>query len=163
VASYLARFAPELRVWALDISPGMAEQVRENAERAGLAGRIVTETADMRSLPYPDDSFDLVVSQYALHHLPDYETALAEMARVAGPEGAIFVRDLIRPRRRATVELLVGVFGTLLGYDAAAREQYRDSLLAGFSWDDVASCAGRLGLRASRRSLSHFVMMRRLS
>ena len=51
-----------------------------------------TTVADMRNLPFPDDSFDGAIVVHAIEHVPDPERALAEVARVTRPGGAaVFV------------------------------------------------------------------------
>lgn len=68
-----------------DLSPGMVKVALRNAERLGLDvdGRV----ADAERIPYPDDSFDLVVGHAVLHHIPDVRAAFAEVLRVLKPGG----------------------------------------------------------------------------
>jgi SAM-dependent methyltransferase len=68
-----------------DLSPGMVEVARRNARSLGfeLSGRV----ADAESLPYDDDTFDLVVGHAVLHHIPDVELAFREVLRVLRPGG----------------------------------------------------------------------------
>lgn len=54
---------------------------------------------DANSLPFPDASFDLILSNSVLHHIGDPARLLAEIRRVARPEAAILLRDLRRPSR----------------------------------------------------------------
>jgi ubiquinone/menaquinone biosynthesis C-methylase UbiE len=70
-----------------DISPGMVRTLRANAERLGLQVR--TARADAGSLPFADQSFDLVLGHAVLHHLPDLERAFSEFHRVLKPGGRI--------------------------------------------------------------------------
>ncbi len=72
---------------ATDISPGMVATLRANAERLGLAVRAAR--ADAESLPFPDESFDLVLGHAVLHHLPDLDRAFSEFDRVLAPGGRI--------------------------------------------------------------------------
>ena len=62
--------------------------LRRNADRLGLAG-VRGYTADAESLPFADDSFDLVLGHAVLHHLPDLDRAFAEFHRVLRPGGRI--------------------------------------------------------------------------
>jgi SAM-dependent methyltransferase len=70
-----------------DISPGMVRTLATNADRLGLTVRAAR--ADAESLPFGDDSFDLVLGHAVLHHLPDLERAFEEFARVLRPGGRI--------------------------------------------------------------------------
>ena len=68
-----------------DLSPGMVRVARRNA--AGLGFEVEGRVADAESIPYDDDSFDLVVGHAVLHHIPDVEQALREVLRVLRPGG----------------------------------------------------------------------------
>jgi ubiquinone/menaquinone biosynthesis C-methylase UbiE len=70
-----------------DISPGMIRTLSANADRLGLPVRAAR--ADAESLPFPDETFDLVLGHAVLHHLPDVEAAFAEFYRVLRPGGRI--------------------------------------------------------------------------
>jgi ubiquinone/menaquinone biosynthesis C-methylase UbiE len=70
-----------------DISPGMMRTLSANADQLGLSVR--TARADAESLPFPDESFDLVLGHAVLHHLPDLDRAFAEFYRVLRPGGRI--------------------------------------------------------------------------
>jgi SAM-dependent methyltransferase len=70
-----------------DISAGMVDVLRENAERLGLD--VSALHADSESLPFADGSFDLVLGHAVLHHLPNLERAFAEFLRVLSPGGRI--------------------------------------------------------------------------
>jgi SAM-dependent methyltransferase len=70
-----------------DISPGMVNTLRTNAERLGLTVRAAR--ADAEALPFADQSFDLVLGHAVLHHLPNLRRAFAEFHRVLRPGGRI--------------------------------------------------------------------------
>ena len=70
-----------------DISPGMVRTLAENASRLGLNVR--TARADAESLPFGDESFDLVLGHAVLHHIPDLQQAFGEFHRVLRPGGRI--------------------------------------------------------------------------
>lgn len=65
---------------------------RGNAAQRGDE-RTRFEFGDVMSLPFEDDSFDVVHAHQVLQHLPDPIGALAEMARVCRPGGYVAVRD----------------------------------------------------------------------
>ncbi len=70
-----------------DISPGMVATLARNAQRLGL--QVKTARADAESLPFADESFDLVLGHAVLHHLPNLRRAFAEFHRVLRPGGRI--------------------------------------------------------------------------
>ena len=62
-----------------------------------MSDRVAVETADMRKLPFPDQSFDVVVSHWAVHNLKDAsdrDAALAEIARVLKRGGHVILTDI---------------------------------------------------------------------
>jgi SAM-dependent methyltransferase len=72
---------------ATDISPGMLEVLSESAAELGL--EIETAACEASELPFPDDSFDLVIGHAVLHHLPDLDAAFREFRRVLRPGGVV--------------------------------------------------------------------------
>ena len=72
---------------ATDISLGMLRELEESAGRLGV--RIETAQCEADTLPFADDSFDLVFGHAVLHHLPDLGAAFAEFRRVLRPGGRI--------------------------------------------------------------------------
>lgn len=80
-----------------DQSGNRIETTRENARIEGVEDRIAIQTADLRSLPFPDETFDAVVSSLAIHNIPDAEgrnKALSEMLRVLKIGGRFSLIDL---------------------------------------------------------------------
>jgi SAM-dependent methyltransferase len=75
------------RVKALDLSPVLLERARWNADTAKVP--IEFTEGDAESLPYPDASFDVVLSQFGHMFAPRPEVAVAEMLRVLKPGGHI--------------------------------------------------------------------------
>jgi len=75
----------------LDLTPAMLARAQAKIAVAGLGRRVALHQGDAGSLPWPDDSFDLVVSLEALEFFPRPRRALAEMSRVLKPGGALIV------------------------------------------------------------------------
>jgi SAM-dependent methyltransferase len=76
------------RVTGLDLTPELLDQARENARIAQLPQIVWTE-GDAEYLPYPDASFDVVVSQFGHMFAPRPELAVTEMRRVLKSGGSI--------------------------------------------------------------------------
>jgi len=88
-------FAPHVRhVTALDLSAAMLGQVDKLAAERGLTN-ITTRQGDVEQIPFPDASFDLIVSRYSAHHWPRPQDALAEFQRVLRPGGRLLLDDVV--------------------------------------------------------------------
>ena len=80
---------------------GVGAQPAASDSSTGASGRVQFFIADGNRLPFPDASFDLVMSNSVVHHLADPMRVLSEIARLVRPGAAILVRDLRRPSRLA--------------------------------------------------------------
>ena len=74
---------------AIDTSAEMLVQAKSVMQHAGLDPHF--QQADVMSLPYEDQSFDVVMAAHVLEHLPDPQRALAEVVRVLKPGGMVFL------------------------------------------------------------------------
>jgi ubiquinone/menaquinone biosynthesis C-methylase UbiE len=85
------------RVSGIDPSPQMIARASRKAERAGL--EIDFQVGVIEQLAFPDQSFDVVLSTFMMHHLPDdlKRRGLAEIARVLKPGGRLLVLDMKGP------------------------------------------------------------------
>lgn len=89
--------APKVRhVIAIDVSAPMCDELRARVD-ASQATNFDVRVADAVDLPLADDSVDVVVSNYCLHHLPDDQKreALTEIARVLRPGGRFVLGDMM--------------------------------------------------------------------
>lgn len=79
-AHTLARLLPRVRYYGLDFSAGMlAHHPYQNAIVLG----------DVQDIPFPDNSFDVVMANHMLYHVPDINRAILEVRRVLKPEGIL--------------------------------------------------------------------------
>jgi SAM-dependent methyltransferase len=76
-----------IRVTGLDLAANLVEQANARAEAEGL--RIQFDQGDAENLPYPDESFDIVMSLIGAMFAPRPELVAAEMVRVCRPGGRI--------------------------------------------------------------------------
>ncbi len=88
----LAARRPDLRLTGVDLSADMAAAANRNLQRFG--DRAVAHVGDVASLPFPDRSYDMVVSSLSLHHWDRPEAAVPELARVLRPGGRVHIYDL---------------------------------------------------------------------
>lgn len=75
-------------VCGLDLTPELLEHARENEKTAGCNAIEWTE-GDAERLPYADESFDVVLSQFGHMFAPRPDVTLSEMRRVLKPGGRI--------------------------------------------------------------------------
>jgi SAM-dependent methyltransferase len=80
-----------LQVTAIDHVGAMVELAREEAEAAGVAGRVEASVRDAQSLPFADAGFELVVAMGLIPRLGSPFAALCEIARVLKPDGTLIV------------------------------------------------------------------------
>ena len=84
-----------LTVEALDHSPDMLAVARDKAAAEGLSGSVTFSEGDIRSIPLPDASFDIVTCQRVLHHVPEADVVISEVARVLKPGGVFYLSDQV--------------------------------------------------------------------
>lgn len=92
----LARAFPGSRVAGIDLSEPLLEKARQGAHREGLSARLTFEKGDAGSLPFEDDSFDVVVSVSTFHVVEDPVAMLNEVERVLVPGGRFSIVTLRR-------------------------------------------------------------------
>lgn len=82
------RWLPEAASLTLtDFSEGMLAETRRNVPRRD---NIELRTMDIQHIEYERDSFDVVIANMMLYHVPDLQLALSEVSRVLKPEGRFF-------------------------------------------------------------------------
>ena len=74
-------------VFALDISEAMLRIARDNSN-----GALPVAVGDLLNLPFPDDTFDSIISITVVEHLPQYREVFREFVRVLKPGGAMVVQ-----------------------------------------------------------------------
>ncbi|WP_437498977.1 class I SAM-dependent methyltransferase [Sorangium sp. So ce1099] len=127
---------PGVEVHAVDGDDKVLAIARDKAARAGAAVRF--ERAMAWALPYPDGTFDRVVSSLMFHHLiaDDKRRAAQEILRVLRPGGALLLADVGAPR---------GAPGRAIAWALRPFERLRENLadrlpavLTGAGFSDVA-------------------------
>lgn len=133
-----------VHVTGIDLAAYMLQVGQRNVIRAGLQSCIKLEHLDAKNLPYSDGTFDWVISNSIVHHIPDPLPCLREMVRVLAPGGLLFVRDLLRPADLATLKQLVQTYAA--GASSHQQQMLDDSLHAALTMDEVRGLLGALNL-----------------
>jgi arsenite methyltransferase len=84
-------------IWRADQTGNSMQSTLANADAEGVAERVELHTRDMTDLEFPSESVDVIVSNFAIHNLPDNEarrSAIVEAVRVLRPGGRVVIADL---------------------------------------------------------------------
>jgi ubiquinone/menaquinone biosynthesis C-methylase UbiE len=104
-ATNLSRIPAGWSVVLSDFSPGMLEDAQQNL--ADRAGRFRFEVVDAQSIPFEDHSFDAVIANHMLYHLPDMAKALSEIRRVLKPDGRLYASTVGHAHMQELGDLIV--------------------------------------------------------
>ena len=85
------------KVVGIDISEGMMTIGKEKVEKLGLSEQITFQKEDCAKMSFPDNSFDAVISAFALRNFQNLDECLQEMHRVLASDGHLSVVDLCTP------------------------------------------------------------------
>jgi demethylmenaquinone methyltransferase/2-methoxy-6-polyprenyl-1,4-benzoquinol methylase len=102
MATALRRESDEVAIVGADFSRGMLVRGQQKFSSSAIAA----VEADALQLPFPDRSFDLVVSAFGFRNLANYDAGLREIYRVLRPEGEVGILDFSEPG---------GLFGKMYG------------------------------------------------
>ena len=102
-------------LWSTHDQSGNASKVTlRNASLEGVADRVDIQTGDMRALPFPDGTFDVVVSSLAIHNIPSTDgraQAVTEAWRVLKGGGRLAIADIRATARYAETLRTLGAKG----------------------------------------------------
>ena len=148
----MAKRSPRLRIIAVDLSAEMLKLARVNVDSAGVSHQVEVQLVDAKRMPFPDGTFDAVVSNSIVHHIPDPTTFFHEVRRLVKPHGRIFVRDLVRPPDRETLDRLVALYAA---HDTPHQRQlFADSLHAALTIDEAQAMVAAIGFDPARVTLT---------
>jgi len=136
LAVMLKRSSPEAQVTGLDADEQVLAIARTKAERSNV--QIKLDHGLAYELPYPDGSFDVVLSSFVIHHLnsSDKLRAFQEVRRVLRPGGWFHILDFGRP-----VDLLTRVQALVFKMFEQTADNFNGripSMLSGAGFDSVS-------------------------
>jgi ubiquinone/menaquinone biosynthesis C-methylase UbiE len=135
-----------LKITAIDLAESMLTLGNKNIQTARLEDSITLVQVDSKKMPYPDESFDQVISNSIIHHIPNPIECFKEMIRVTKKDGLLFIRDLLRPFSMAELQNIVNLHAG----DATPKQKqlFTDSLHASLSLAEVREMVKRFGFEA---------------
>jgi arsenite methyltransferase len=109
------------RVTGLDFSDDMLSKANANVKRLGFTN-VDFVKGDIEQMPFPDNQFDVIVSNCVLNLVPDKSAAFSEMLRVLKPGGHFCVSDVVvegemTERLRINAEMYAGCVSGALRFD----------------------------------------------
>jgi len=93
-----------------DFSPGMLEDARRDLGE--YQHRFKFEVVDAQSIPFDDESFDAVIANFMLYHVPDRPKAFAEIYRVLKPGGRFYAATLGKDHLRELDDMVSTLTGS---------------------------------------------------
>jgi ubiquinone/menaquinone biosynthesis C-methylase UbiE len=143
-------------ITAIDISPDMIRKAIENAKRAGVEDKIRFLVSTAAALPFPDDSFDLVISYASLHHWLEPVTVFNEVNRVVKESGDVIIRDNKRVYQNPFWKPVIWLTSRFM--NKRHRENWPKAILASYTIPEVNELLGSSQLKNCRVS-SDFVFI----
>lgn len=137
---------PELMVFS-DLAPAGVRSVKDQVELDRFGASVCFAAIDALALPMQDESVDLVYGNAIVHHLPDRDRFLSEVARVLKPGGrALFLDAGYAPAwQRAKTTLLSPLMKLSHRMYPRSPEDQRDTLEGGFHEEQLGRTITALG------------------
>jgi SAM-dependent methyltransferase len=133
-----------IQVTGLDLAANLVRQARTKAADEGL--KIQVDEGDAEDLPYPDASFDVVMSLIGSMFAPRPELVASEMCRVCRPGGDIIMGNW-------TPEGHVGQMFKVIGKHVPPPPHFPSPLL----WGDETTCRQRLGFGVKDLTITRYM------
>lgn len=135
-------------ITGVDISENMLKKANENAGAAGVESRIQFLHCTAAALPFPDNSFDLVISYASLHHWFDPVAVFNEVARVAKKAGTIIIRDNKRVYHNPFGKVAIWLTSRFM--NKRHRENWPKAILASYTIPEIKELVSQSQLKGCR-------------
>lgn len=157
LALLASRKIPSARIIGADISQEMMDIGQKKVAASGLSDRIAFQYEDCAALSFPDDTFDAVVSAFALRNFADLSRCLSEMHRVLKPGGTLSIIDLCTPSGFPMKQLfslykhlIMPTMGRLISHDDLAYTYLPATMDAIPQAEDMTAIIRQAGFAAPR-------------
>lgn len=132
----MARRYPDWKVTGLDAGSNMLKLAQQRLELAQLESRVIFRQSYLPDPSLPAASFDALISNSLLHHLPQPQVLWESIIHLAKPGAAIQVMDLMRPNTEGEAQRLVDDYAD--GAPDILREDFYNSLLAAYTPREIS-------------------------
>lgn len=157
LAMLLSAFCPDARVVGIDLTKEMLERAVAKIHSTGAGNSPTLVNGDSLDFPFPNETFDGIISAFVLRNLTSLESAFLEMRRVVKPDAPIVALEITRPRLpiwRSIYEFyfygLAPFLGGMLSGDLPAYRYLPHSLSVFVGPDELKSIMSRAGIRNVR-------------
>lgn len=141
----LAQARPQWQITGVDLAVSMLELGQHHIKRANLQHQITLLQADAKALPFGDHEFDVIISNSLVHHLPDPLPFFKEIQRLLVPNGALVIRDLLRPGSQSELDLILKKHGG--DSNPNQLKLFHDSLQASFTLAEIQTLLDQAGIK----------------
>ena len=131
----LAQALPKAHITAIDASKKMISSAKDAIAKAKLNNHITLIQAYLPGLPFKSKTFDAIISNSILHHLPNPVVLWEEIKKLGQREAAIFVMDLLRPPSKEKAKEIVEQYSG--NEHPVLKEDFYNSLLAACTLDEI--------------------------
>ncbi len=138
------RIGPTGTAYGLDMTDEMLELARRNARAAGISNARFLK-GEIETIPLPDSSVDVVISNCVINLSTDKPRVFAEIARVLRPGGRVSVSDVVAD-------------DALSPEDRAARGDYAGCIAGALSFSEYAAGLAAAGLAGIELRPTHTVV-----
>lgn len=144
IAIRMATLLPGWNVSGLDAGENMLRRANERLQACEVRSRVDFRQSYLPDPSLPANSWNAVISNSLLHHLPDPQVLWDSIVRLGAPGAVIQVMDLLRPESEREAEKLIELHAA----DAPdiLREDFYNSLLAAYTTVEVSDQLLRAGL-----------------
>ena len=139
----LSQLRPQWQIIGVDLASSMLQVGQKNIQEAGKSEQISLQLIDGKKMPYEDNSFDLVMTNSLVHHIPNPLDLFLEIDRVVKADGSILIRDLLRPNSIAEIEQIVSEAN--LDYNPRQKKLFYDSLHAALTLTEIKDLVDKVG------------------
>jgi SAM-dependent methyltransferase len=147
LAIELARVRSDWQITGIDISENMLKLARQKANRVGFTEGLNFQQASAEALPFPENYFNLVVSQASLHLWINPVKVFNEIARVTVPGGYCIIWDNLR---LSSLGPLLNMIGGAMRMSVTQRRLWMQAVRSSYTVGETEAIVGKSALKDAR-------------